>query len=78
MDHDESGDGWPHGSASKQAGVAQSPDGRRAITIFDPSLRSSVSLTRAGKLSLPCVVGIDYVLFSFLIAIHIGVSESRV
>ena len=61
---DESGDGWLCESASKRAGVAQSPDGRRAITIFDPPRKepcrdphtvrarhpegSAVSLTRAG------------------------------
>ena len=61
---DESGDGWLRGSASRRAGVAQSPDGRRAITIFDPPLKepcrdqhtvrarhpegSSVSFARAG------------------------------
>ena len=61
---DESGDGWLRESASRRAGVAQSPDGRRAITIFDPPLKepcrdqhtvrarhpegSSVSLVRAG------------------------------
>ena len=58
------GDGWLRESASRRAGVAQSPDGRRAITIFDPPLKelcrdqhtvrarhpegSSVSLARAG------------------------------
>ena len=61
---DESGDGWLRESASRRAGVAQSPDGRRAITIFDPPLKepcrdqhtvrarhpegSSVSFARAG------------------------------
>ena len=61
---DESGDGWLRESASRRAGVTQSPDGRRAITIFDPPLKepcrdqhtvrarhpegSSVSLARAG------------------------------
>ena len=61
---DESGDGWLRESASRRAGVAQSPDGRRAITTFDPPLKepccnqhtvrarhpegSSVSFARAG------------------------------
>ena len=46
---DESGDGWLRESASRRAGVAQSPDGRRAITIFDPPLKEPCrGCTRSG------------------------------